>query len=138
MLKWIKKKRKWETCVTYPFVLGYKRPFIVRMMLHTWIIIAFNVNFQNIQYVTSINVYVMYTFSLMLTEPNVIIYISMIWYSMVFLCYDMLLLCYAIRYLKMIWYGMLSYGMIWYTMLCYEIWVNVLLSFWHLYSDLQV
>ena len=112
MLKWIKKKKKWDTCVTYPCVIGYKRPFIVRMMLHTWIIIAFNVNFQNIYDVTSINVNVMYTFSLMLTEPNIIFYISMIWYSTVFLCYGMLFLWYAIRYLTMIWYDMLSHGMV--------------------------
>ena len=46
----------------------------------------------------------------------VIFYISMIWYGMVFLCYAMLFLCYAMRYLKMIWYGMLSYGMVCYTM----------------------
>ena len=44
---------------------------------------------------------------------------------MVFLCYGMLFLCYAMRYLKMMWYGMLSIGMVWFAMLCYDIWVNV-------------
>ena len=43
-----------------------------------------------------------------------IFYISMIWYGMVFVCYGMLFLCYAMRYSKMIWYGMLSYGMVCY------------------------
>ena len=50
---------------------------------------------------------------------------TMIWYVMVFLCEGILFLCYAMRYLRMKWYGMLLYGMVWCAMPWYEIWVNV-------------
>lgn len=33
-----------------------------------------------------------------------------LWYGIIFLCYDMLLLCYAISVNKKIWYGMVWYG----------------------------
>ena len=43
-------------------------------------------------------------------------FIFMIRYGMVFVCYGILFLCNAMRYSKMIWYGMLSYGMVCYAM----------------------
>ena len=43
---------------------------------------------------------------------------TFLWYGMVFVCYmyGMLFLFYAMRYSKMTWYDMLSYGMVCYAM----------------------
>ena len=52
----------------------------------------------------------------------IIFYMFMVWNGMVFLCYGMLFLFFAMTYLKN---DMVCYAIEWYAMLCYEIWVNV-------------